>query len=80
MADSNGQVRYYEGPPEVEEVRQGAYAIAEFIAYLRFLAEQRPDTTAAQLSRFYTEYVDNGRYPTEITEDLGLPNLPRWDG
>lgn len=63
-----------------DQVDRDSRIVAEFIDYIRWLAEQ--DTgfplTAGQVWELYHEGVLVGRYWSEVCEDLGLPVREDW--
>jgi len=68
--------------PDVEvtpgEVTNDAPIIAEFLDYLRQLAEEWPEDIPPHIPwQLYQEGVRRGRHWAEVTEELGLPE-PTW--
>ncbi len=63
-----------------QEIERDAAMVADFIVYFQWLASQddRFPLTAGQVATFYHEYIDLGRYPSEVAEDLGLPVADWW--
>jgi hypothetical protein len=63
-----------------EEVDADLYVTAEFLDYLRWLADQ--DTSqqlnAGQVWELYYEGIHTGRAWSEVCEDLGLPVRKDW--
>lgn len=63
------------------QVIRDADMVSGIIEYILWLADQDDglQLTAGQMATFYREYIEKGRWPGEVIEDLGLPSYPDWE-
>ena len=67
-------------PSPLDWTRIDKSAACNVLEYIRWCAEMNPDTTltVGQLWHMYQQGRDDGKYPTDITWELGLDDHPDW--
>lgn len=59
-------------------VKQDYNLVADFLGYLQWLSESGVDVPMMSLHVFMNEALFKGRYPSDVADDLGLPQHPDW--
>jgi hypothetical protein len=63
-----------------EEIQHDYPIVAEFVDYIRWLADQDTSFTVSMgdLWQLYYDGVRKGKYWSEVCEDIGLPVRDEW--